>query len=132
MSPDEQKQQLAEVNRRITVLRVNERGLIRRYSIQNDREKELEQEVKRMTNEITSMESNVIKRIGYLERFKTMSLYRIEALQKALNETVAESDYEKLQNDLNKITLKYRDLLEKENHLVAKSAAVELLEVNEF
>ena len=78
------------------------------------------------------MESNVIKRIGYLERFKTMSLYRIEALQKALNETVAESDYEKLQNDLNKITLKYRDLLEKENHLVAKSAAVELLEVNEF
>ena len=60
-----------------------------------------------------------------------MSVYRIEAVQKALGETVAQSDYDGLQSELNKITLKYRDLLEKENHLVAKSAAIELLQVSQ-
>ena len=64
MSPEDLKQQLSEVNRRITVLRVNERGLIRRYTIQRDRESELQAEVRRLTNEMTKMEANVMKRIG--------------------------------------------------------------------
>ncbi|XP_072341038.1 centrosomal protein of 290 kDa isoform X5 [Scyliorhinus torazame] len=128
MDPDEIKKKLAGITSKLTVLRVNESSLTRRYTTLLEMEQHLRKENNKLKNEIIAMETAVGERIGYLQRFKDMASFKIAALQKALDESVPTSDLERANKQYNELTAKYRDLLQKDNLLVQKTTSLEHLE----
>lgn len=70
MDPDETKKVLAENNRKITVLRVNEKSLTRQCTTLLEMEQHLRKENEKLKGEITHMETAVTGKIGNLQRFK--------------------------------------------------------------
>lgn len=58
-----------------------------------------------------------------------MAAYKITALQKALDESVRASELEKANKQYTELTVKYRDVLQKDNLLVQKATNLEHLEV---
>ncbi|XP_005096015.2 centrosomal protein of 290 kDa [Aplysia californica] len=124
----EVRRRLSEMTRRITVLRVNEKALTRRHTTMEEIESHLRKENTRLRTEMNHMEMAVTERIGYLQRYKDMSAFKIAALQKALEDSVPASDLEKVNKQYHNLTEKYRDILEKGNNLVSKAEALEGLE----
>ena len=59
-----------------------------------------------------------------------MSTYKISVLQQALDESVQASELEAANKQYNELTAKYRDIIQRENSLVARSAIVDSLEVS--
>ena len=72
--PGKQKAKMAEYARKITVLRVNEKSLARRYTILQESEELLRKENSKLKTDITSVENAVTGRIGYLTRYKVTIL----------------------------------------------------------
>ncbi|XP_067855409.1 centrosomal protein of 290 kDa isoform X2 [Heptranchias perlo] len=128
LDPDEIKKKLAGITSKLTVLRVNENSLTRRYTTLLEMEQHLRKENNKLKNEIIAMEAAVGERIGYLQRFKDMAAFKIAALQKALDESTPLSDLERANKQYNELTAKYRDLLQKDNLLVQKTTNLEHLE----
>ncbi|NXW59688.1 CE290 protein, partial [Eurystomus gularis] len=128
LDPDETKKVLAENNRKITVLRVNERTLTRQYTTLLEMERHLRKENEKLKNEITHMETAVIGKIGNLQRFKEMASFKIAALQKVLDGSVLLSELELANKQYNALTAKYRDLLQKDNLLVQRTTNMEHME----
>lgn len=58
-----------------------------------------------------------------------MSTYKIGVLQQALDESVPATELESANKQYNELTAKYRDIIQRENSLVARSAIVDNLEV---
>lgn len=58
-----------------------------------------------------------------------MSTYKIGVLQQALDESVLATELEAANKQYNELTAKYRDVIQRENSLVARSAIVDNLEV---
>ena len=61
-----------------------------------------------------------------------MSTYKISVLQRSLDESVPAAELEAANKQYNELTEKYRDIIQRENNLVARSAAVDSLEVRYF
>ncbi|KAM6425160.1 centrosomal protein of 290 kDa [Rhynochetos jubatus] len=125
LDPDETKKLLAENNRKITVLRVNERSLIRKYTTSLDMERHLRKANEKLKGEITHMESAVLEKIGNLQRFKEMARFKIAALQKALDSSVPLSELEQANKQYNALTAKYREMLQKDNLLIQRTTEME-------
>ncbi|XP_066265930.1 centrosomal protein of 290 kDa-like [Branchiostoma lanceolatum] len=125
MAPDEQQRRLAEMTRKMTVLRVNEKSLTRRYTTLEEMETSLRKENTRLKNDIIAMEKSVAERIGYLQRYKEMAAFKISSLQKALDESVPQTELELANKQYTELTEKYRDMLERENALVARTERAE-------
>lgn len=68
--PNEIRRELAETARKMTVLRVNEKCLTRRYTTLLELEQHLRKENGKLKDDFTQMEAAVTERIGYLQRFK--------------------------------------------------------------
>lgn len=68
--PSETKRHLSEMARKMTVLRVNEKCLTRRYTTLLELEQHLRKESNKLKDDFTQMETSVTERIGYLQRFK--------------------------------------------------------------
>ncbi|KFU98214.1 Centrosomal protein of 290 kDa, partial [Tauraco erythrolophus] len=128
LDPDETKKILAENNRKITVLRVNERLLTRQYTTLLETERHLRKENEKLKAEITHMETAVIGKIGNLQRFKEMASFKIAALQKVLDGSVPLSELELANKQYNALTAKYRDMLQKDNSLVQRTSNMEHME----
>ncbi|KAF1670950.1 hypothetical protein FQV07_0007699, partial [Pygoscelis papua] len=128
LDPDETKKVLAENNRKITVLRVNERSLTRQYTTLLETERHLRKENYKLKGEITHMETAVIGKIGNLQRFKEMASFKIAALQKVLDSSVPLSELELANKQYNALTAKYRDMLQKDNLLVQRTTNMEHME----
>ncbi|XP_059672669.1 centrosomal protein of 290 kDa [Gavia stellata] len=128
LDPDETKKVLAENNRKITVLRVNERSLTRRYTTLLETEQHLRKENEKLKGEITHMETAVIEKIGNLQRFKEMASFKIAALQKVLDGSVPLSELELANKQYNALTAKYRDVLQKDNLLVQRTTNMDHME----
>ncbi|XP_071621863.1 centrosomal protein of 290 kDa isoform X3 [Heliangelus exortis] len=128
LDPDETKKVLAENNRKITVLRVNERSLTRQYTTLLETERHLRKENEKLKDEITQMETTVIGKIGDLQRFKEMASFKIAALQKVLDGSVPLSELELANKQYNALTAKYRDMLQKDNLLVQRTTNMEHME----
>ncbi|XP_015208274.2 centrosomal protein of 290 kDa isoform X1 [Lepisosteus oculatus] len=128
MDPSDTKKQISEAARKITVLRVNEKSLTRRYTTLLEIEQHLRKENNRLKNEILEMNSAVADRIGYLQRYKDMAAFKIAALQKALDNSVSSSELERANKQYNELTIKYRDTLQRDNQLVWKTTNLEHLE----
>ncbi|XP_010282869.1 PREDICTED: centrosomal protein of 290 kDa, partial [Phaethon lepturus] len=128
LDPDETKKVLAENNRKITVLQVNERSLTRQYTILLETERHLRKENEKLKGEVTHMETAVIGKIGNLQRFKEMASFKIAALQKVLDGSVPLSELELANKQYNALTAKYRDMLQKDNLLVQRTTNMEHME----
>ncbi|KFQ63180.1 Centrosomal protein of 290 kDa, partial [Pelecanus crispus] len=128
LDPDETKKVLAENNRKITVLRVNERSLTRQYTTVLEMERHLRKENEKLKGEITHMETAVIGKIGNLQRFKEMASFKIAALQKMLDGSVPLSELDLANKQYNALTAKYRDMLQKDNLLVQRTTNMEHME----
>ncbi|MCJ8734467.1 hypothetical protein PDJAM_G00235690 [Pangasius djambal] len=126
--PAEIKRQVAEAARKMTLLRVNERSLTRRYTTLMEQEQHLRKENNKLKDDSVQMEAAVTERIGYLQRFKEMAAFKMAALQKALDDSVPSSELERANKQYNDLTMKYRDLLQKDNHLVQRTTTLEHLE----
>ncbi|KAG1939138.1 centrosomal protein of 290 kDa [Pimephales promelas] len=126
--PNEIKQQLAETARKTLVLRVNEKCLTRRYTTLLELEQHLRKENGKLKDDFRNMEAVVTERIGYLQRFKEMAAFKIAALQKSLDDSVSASELERANKQYTELTIKYRNLLQKDNHLVQKTNTLEHLE----
>ncbi|KAG8439537.1 hypothetical protein GDO86_005659 [Hymenochirus boettgeri] len=128
MDPDELKKRISEASRKIIVLRVNEKSITRRYTTLQEMEQHLRKENGKMKNEISEMEAAVAERIEYLQRYKEIAAFKIAALQKALDDSAQLSELETANKQYNELTTKYRDLLQKDNVLVQRTANMEHLE----
>uniref|UniRef100_A0A8C3U9K6 Centrosomal protein 290 n=1 Tax=Catharus ustulatus TaxID=91951 RepID=A0A8C3U9K6_CATUS len=128
MDPDETKKVLAENNRKITVLRVNEKSLTRQCTTLLEMEQHLRKENEKLKGEITHMETAVTGKIGNLQRFKEMACFKIAALQKVLDGSVPLSELEVANKQYNALTAKYREILQKDNLLVQRTTNMEHME----
>ncbi|NWZ77326.1 CE290 protein, partial [Poecile atricapillus] len=128
MDPDETKKILAENNRKITVLRVNEKSLTRQCTTLLEMERHLRKENEKLKGEITHMETAVTGKIGNLQRFKEMACFKIAALQKVLDSSVPLSELEVANKQYNALTAKYREMLQKDNLLVQRTTNMEHME----
>ncbi|XP_058424680.1 centrosomal protein of 290 kDa isoform X2 [Diceros bicornis minor] len=128
MDSDEMKRTLSENSRKITVLQVNEKSLIRQYTTLIEMERQLRKENEKQKNEWISMEAEVGEKIGRLQRFKEMAVFKIAALQKVMDNSVSLSELELANKQYNELTVKYRDILQKDNMLVQRTNNLEHLE----
>lgn len=58
-----------------------------------------------------------------------MAAYKIAALQKALDDSVPSSDLEKANKQYTELTVKYRDMLQRDSRLIQRTTNLEHLEV---
>ncbi|XP_036920531.1 centrosomal protein of 290 kDa isoform X2 [Sturnira hondurensis] len=128
MDSDEMKKTLSENSRKITILQVNEKSLIRQYTTLVEMERQLRKENEKQKNELISMEAEVGEKIGRLQRFKEMAIFKIAALQKVMDNSVSLSELELANKQYNELTVKYRDILQKDNVLVQRTNNLEHLE----
>nr|KAF6451976.1 centrosomal protein 290 [Molossus molossus] len=128
MDSDKMKKALSENSRKITVLQVNEKSLIRQYTTLVEMERQLRKENEKQKNELVSMEAEVGEKIGRLQRFKEMAIFKIAALQKVMDNSVSLSELELANKQYNELTAKYRDILQKDNLLVQRTNNLEHLE----
>ncbi|XP_036373669.1 centrosomal protein of 290 kDa [Megalops cyprinoides] len=126
--PAEIRKEVSEAVRKMTVLRVKEVTLTRRYTTLLEMEQHLRKENNKLRSDFLDMEATVTKRIGYLQRYKDMASFKIAALQKALDDSVSSSELERANKQYTELTVKYRDLLQKDNHLVQRATSLEQLE----
>ena len=70
MNPSQQEKMMIELSRKLTVLRVNEKSLTRRYTILQDVEKHLRKQIGKMEKDFLKMEECVTTKMGDLERHK--------------------------------------------------------------
>lgn len=74
---DKQRKRLGEMTRKITVLRVNEKSLSRRYTAMQEVEAALRKENKKYRNDVVAMETAITERLGYLQRHKVFFQFLI-------------------------------------------------------
>ncbi|XP_071826754.1 centrosomal protein of 290 kDa-like isoform X2 [Apostichopus japonicus] len=127
-SGDEQQKRMSDVTRKITVLRVNEQALTRRYKACQDAENMLRKENLKLRNEVVDIQSAISERMGYLQRQKEMLQFKVASLQRSLDESVPSADLEKYARDYKELAVKYRDMLQNDNKLVARNARMDELE----
>ncbi|XP_037539024.1 centrosomal protein of 290 kDa [Nematolebias whitei] len=127
-TPEEIKRQLSEVFRKQTILKVNEKKLTRRYTTLLEQEQHLRKENNRLWDESSHMQASVIQRMGYLQRYKEMAAFKLAALQKALDASVPASELEKANKQYTDLTVKYRDLLERDSCFIQRTTNLEHLE----
>ena len=58
-----------------------------------------------------------------------MCTYKIGVLQQALDESIPAAELEAANKQYNELTAKYRDIIQRENNLLARSAVVDNLQV---
>ncbi|XP_029009885.1 centrosomal protein of 290 kDa isoform X2 [Betta splendens] len=126
--PEEIRRQLGEAVRKVTVLKVNEEKLIRRYTTLLEQEQHLRKENSRLREESSQMQVSVTQKIGCLQRSKEMAAYKMAALQKDLDDSVPSSDLDRANKQYTELTVKYRDLLQRDSHLVQRTTNLEHLE----
>ncbi|XP_047248976.1 centrosomal protein of 290 kDa isoform X3 [Girardinichthys multiradiatus] len=126
--PEDIRRQLSEAFRKLTVLKVNEKKLTRRYSTLLEQEQLLRKENSQLRDESSHMQASVIQRMGYLQRYKEMAAYEITALQKALDNSVPASELERANKQYTDLTIKYRDVLQKDSLLIQRTTNLEHLE----
>uniref|UniRef100_A0A8C7QSB3 Centrosomal protein 290 n=1 Tax=Oncorhynchus mykiss TaxID=8022 RepID=A0A8C7QSB3_ONCMY len=126
--PEELRRQVAEAARRMTVLRVNEKSLTHRYTTLLEQEQHLRKDNNKLRDDFSTMQASVTQRMGYLTRYKDMAAYKLAALQKALDDSVPSSELERANKQYTELTVKYRDMLQKDNHLVQRTTNLEHLE----
>ena len=77
----------------------------------------------------TGMKACQVETAAFPCCFQETAAYRITALQKALDESVPSSDLDRSNKQYTELTVKYRDMLQRDNHMVQRTSSLEHLEV---
>ena len=85
-----------------------------------------------MRGEVIDMEAAVQSRLSYLQRFKDTAAYRIKYLQKQVEESVHQTELEKLNKKYEDVVEKYRDLLEQQHTYIQQNEQSSSIAVNLF
>ncbi|CAF3484271.1 unnamed protein product [Rotaria socialis] len=123
----EVRRRIAEVTRKVTVLRVNEKTLARKILSYQDIETKLRKDNTKLRTEVIDMEVAVQTRLGYLQRYKDTASYRIKHLQKQVEESVHQTELDKINRKYEDVVEKYRDLLEQQHTFVQQTEQSSLL-----
>ncbi|CAF1054482.1 unnamed protein product [Rotaria sordida] len=123
----EVRRRIAEVTRKITVLRVNEKALARKILSYQDIETKLRKDNTKLRTEVIDMEVAVQTRLSYLQRFKDTAAYRVKHLQKQVEESVHQTELDKINKKYEDIVEKYRDLLEQQHAYVQQTEQTSVL-----
>ncbi|XP_051917159.1 centrosomal protein of 290 kDa-like isoform X5 [Hippocampus zosterae] len=126
--PEEVRRHLSESLRKLTVSKVNEKKLTRRCTTLMEQEQHLRKENARLRDADAQMQTAVTERIGCLLRYKETAAYRMAVLQKALDDSVPASELEKANRQYTELTVKYRDVLQRDGLLVKRTTNLENLE----
>ncbi|XP_061677672.1 centrosomal protein of 290 kDa isoform X2 [Syngnathoides biaculeatus] len=126
--PGEVRQHLSEALRKLTVSKVNEKKLTRRCTTLMEQEQHLRKENGRLRDADMQMQTAVTQKIGYLLRYKETAAYRTAALQNALDDSVPASELEKANRQYTELTIKYRDMLQRDGLLLKRTTNLEHLE----
>jgi hypothetical protein len=78
------------------------------------------------------MEVAVQTRLNYLQRFKDTAAYRIKHLQKQVEESVHQTELDKLNRKYEDVVEKYRDLLEQQHAHIQQTEQSSLVSVHVF
>ena len=122
-------QKFAENTRKIAILKANEAILTRKYRVIEDQNKDLVNHSKQMKSDLIQLECHSLKTIGELQRYKQMYTFKLDSLQKALEESVPLASLENANRQYNDITAKYRDILQKQQSQSLHTRNVEELEL---
>ena len=76
------------------------------------------------------MEVAVQTRLNYLQRFKDTAAYRIKHLQKQVEESVHQTEMDKINRKYEDVVEKYRDLLEQQHSHVLQTEQASLVTVD--
>ena len=76
------------------------------------------------------MEVAVQTRLSYLQRYKDTASYRIKHLQKQVEESVHQTELDKINRKYEDVVEKYRDLLEQQHAYVQQTEQSSLLSVS--
>uniref|UniRef100_A0A3Q3DIK1 Uncharacterized protein n=1 Tax=Hippocampus comes TaxID=109280 RepID=A0A3Q3DIK1_HIPCM len=126
--PEEVRRHLSESLRKLTVSKVNEKKLTRRCTTLMEQEQHLRKENGRLRDADAQMQTAVTERIGCLLRYKETAAYRMAVLQKTLDDSVPASELEKANRQYTELTVKYRDVLQRDGLLVKRTTNLENLE----
>lgn len=80
--PDEIRRQLSEALRKLTVLKVNEKKLTRRYTTLLEQEQHLRKENNKLKDESSHMQAAVTQRLGYLQRYKVKKKLKFTSINR--------------------------------------------------
>ncbi|TPX68705.1 hypothetical protein SpCBS45565_g02947 [Spizellomyces sp. 'palustris'] len=114
------KSSLVDVQRKLMVLKINEKALTRRYLALQEVESGLRTENERLKNDLLLLDKASRQRIGYLAASKREAKSKVERLLSELSESVPRSEHIQLENRLNLYVAKTRQLLEKEQHWIGE------------
>ncbi|TPP62731.1 hypothetical protein FGIG_10446 [Fasciola gigantica] len=125
---DEIKCKLADLVREVTVLRVNESALVRRFKAAQDREEMLRKENTGLKSELIQLESAVTARLGYYARYKEKAAFQLANLQETLERSVPRADHERLIHEYEQVAGKYREQMDRRASASATSSTLQSTE----
>ncbi|KAJ3204190.1 hypothetical protein HDU67_009732 [Dinochytrium kinnereticum] len=108
------RRELIESQRRVTVLKVNELNLKRRYSALAEVEKHLRKENTKIKEDVQCLDNAARQTIGRLLRSKKELSQHLENVQKHLKASVPQADFNTVQSRLDLYQAKTRLLLDRE------------------
>ena len=129
VSDEDYVRKLGETTRKIAILKANEAILARKYKVIEDQRESLQSQNTQLKSELVQLECHATKTIGELQRYKEMYCFKVDSLQKALEDSVPLSSLENANRQYNDITAKYRDLLQKQQNQSLHARNVEELEL---
>ena len=129
-TPQEQDKKLREGTRKVTVLKLNEKALMRRLAAVQESEESLKNDNKKFKMEIVALETSVTERLGFLQRYKEAAQFQLSALQTTLSESVPQHEVEMANKQYVELMEKYRDLLQKESLMVERDREVEKMRLD--
>ena len=113
--PDEQKRELGEAFRKITVYKVNQLALTRRYTIVSAENEDLAAANTRLQGDSEHMSKVVLERVGALTRQVATRDHAIEQLEKELASSVSEVELKSANRRCESLAAKLRAYLDRHN-----------------
>ncbi|KAI8905079.1 hypothetical protein EDD86DRAFT_212204 [Gorgonomyces haynaldii] len=129
LNPDQMRQELIQVERRLVVLEVNEQALMRRYQASLQVESLRNKENEQLRHSLQTLEHRARATIMKLNTFRNESKDMIRVLQDKLEQSVSQSEYVILENKLKMYISKTKVLIEKERDWIDQRVTHELEEI---
>ncbi|KAJ3344968.1 hypothetical protein HDU83_004566 [Entophlyctis luteolus] len=111
---------LIDSQRAVTVLKVNEMNLKRKYMAATDVEQNVRKENMKLKSDLIAVDRVARETISRILQGKTDESHRVETLENLLRETVPKSDFKVLQNQLELYVSKTKVLLEREINWISE------------
>ncbi|VDP84857.1 unnamed protein product [Echinostoma caproni] len=125
---DEIKRKMGELVRELTVLRVNEATLVRRFRAAEEREEMFRKENINLKSDLIQLESAVTARLGYYARYKEKTAFQLANLHQSLDRSIPRVDHERLIREYEQMAGKFREQMDRRASASETSSALQRTE----